>query len=135
MADARPPVRVLSNKTITAAGTGDTDLFPSRGAKALYFIFSSSASQSFAAANAFQLLVVPAQGMAETGLSVATAANHELSVPGAATLNSKNANAGIVVGVFPANSGPAIGAYKIGARLTAGGSDMTDVDVDVVAVY
>lgn len=131
---ARAPKRVLNNKTIVAAGTGDTDLTFVRGAKEIYFVFSSSvASEAFAAASAFQLLVVPIEGMAETGLSVATAAKHELVVTNVAQLNSAGTDDGVIIGVFPAN-GVAISAYKIGARLTAGGADITDCDVDIVII-
>lgn len=135
MADARPPLRVMSNKSITAAATGDTDLVKARGARALFFIFTSSqASVSFAAASAFQLLVVPIEGMAETGLSVATPANFGIATP-ATVLNSAGTDDGVIVPVLPSTDAPCFGAYKIGARVTAGGSNLTDVDCDVVVVY
>ncbi len=119
--------KVLDNKTLGIAATGDSTMVPCRGAKLVQFLFISSASEVFAAASAFQVQVRTETN--ESILTPATPSKHGVSVVNATDLNAAAANAGILVSVVPSNAQiPYLTVREMGCRVTAGGVAMTDVD-------
>ena len=125
--------KVLDNKAITLATTGDADMVFVRGAKAVGFLFTSSASEVFAAAAAFQVQV-----RTETNESILTPADpgkHGVEIANAADLNGAAANAGIIVLVKPSDSMPVFLVKEMGVRVTAGAANMTDVDCHAFVYY
>lgn len=125
--------RVFENKAITLATTGDSLMVPCRGARAVAFLFISSASEVFAAATAFQVQV-----RTETNESVLTPADpgkHGVEVANASDLNAAAANAGVIVLVKPSDSMPCFLVKEMGCRVTAGAANMTDVDCYAFVVY
>lgn len=119
--------KVLDNKTITNATTGDSNMVYCHGAKSVSFVFTSSAAEVFAAANAFQVLVRTRLG--ESILAPATPSKVGVRVVNATDLNGAAANAGIVITVTPSDAqNPNMAIWEIGCRVTSGAVSMTDVD-------
>lgn len=126
-------IRVFENKTVILAATGDSSMVPVRGARAVAFLFISSASEVFAAASAFQVQV-----RTETNESILTPADpgkHGVEIANAADLNGAAANAGIIVLVKPSDSMPCFLVKEMGCRVTAGAANMTDVDCYAFVIY
>ena len=133
MADIRK-IRVFENKAITLATTGDSLMVPARGAKAVHFLFTSSASEVFAAAAAFQVQLRTETN--ESILTPATPSKHGVQVLNATDLNGAAANAGMLISVVPSNALiPSIVVKEIGCRVTAGAANMTDVDCYAFVEY
>jgi len=126
--------RVFENKAITLATTGDSLMVPCRGARAVHFLFISSASEVFAAASAFAVQIRTETN--EAVLTPATPSKHGVSVLNASDLNGAAANAGIIVSVTPSDSKlPVFAIKEMGCRVTAGAANMTDVDCYAFVVY
>jgi hypothetical protein len=128
------PVQCLVNGTAISGGTIDTSLVTCRGARAVYFVFTSANAAVFAAGSAFQLLVQAKED--QIGVIAATPSQFELSVPNATNLNGAAQNSQKSVVVVPSQgSSSGIGQYAVGARLTAGAANMSDIDVTAYVVY
>lgn len=127
-------VKVLDNKAITLNTTGDSDMTYCRGARAVYFMFLSSAAEVFNAASSFQILV--RTELNESILAPATASKHGITVKNATDLDGAAANAGIVVTVIPSDpASPFFAIHDIGCRVKAGAANMTDVDCYIFVAY
>lgn len=125
--------RVIENGAAAIAGTKDSALVQCRGARSVNFIFTSTESAVYAAANAFQLIVETAFGEAQI-INPTTPANHGLAIQNAASLNGAAANAGIVVQVRGVNGDP-IAVRRLGCRVTAGAVALADIECLAVVIY
>lgn len=127
-------IQVLENGTASGAGTLDSTMVPCRGARAVHFLFISSASEAFASSNAFSVRIRTESN--ESVLTPATPSKHGVSVVNATDLNSAAANAGILISVIPSSAqAPYFIVKEMGCHVVAGGSPMTDVDCYAFVVY